>query len=526
MSTETIQYDVVIAGAGPVGLFLACELRLAEISVLVLERDVVPDSEWKSFPMGLRGLNTSSVEALYRRGLLDKIQMDELGPQQSNPGKPKMAGHFAGIMFDGSKLDMTRFKYTLKGPALNPCLIMTGQLEDALIERATILGVTILRGNGVSSVSQNCDGVTVGTDSGESYRGRWVVGCDGGRSAVRKAVGIDLVGTKATATGYSTKCEFEPGTMTLPPGSNNTGNGMFFTGFGGDSGMLQLLDFGSVDYDRSQPVTREHLQGVLNRVIGHDQVKIKKVLFASTWTDRAMQATKYRKDRVILAGDAAHIHAPMGGQGLNLGLGDAMNLGWKLATTIKMERGIVHIPDEHNKLNLALLDSYQAERYPAGEAVIQWARAQLATLLPGGCGKAVREVLSDLLGTVDGVNMAIGRSWGLSMRYQLPGCADDMHELVGRSVPDFKLHDGSRLGNKQTDGRGLFIDFTGSTQLKELVNNSNAKNVLYVAMDAEDTCDLGAVLVRPDGVVAWTMDQDAKPNLHAIVLALKSWFET
>lgn len=186
-------YDVIIAGAGPVGLFLACELGLAGVSVLVLERDSNPQSPWKDNPLGARGLNTPSVEALYRRGLIDKF-FDPT--QRASSLQSKFGGHFAGIMLDGSKLDLDRWKYRLLGPALSPGPTTLGRIESVLTERAESLSsVTILRGDGVTRIAaQDADSATVKTEKNELHRGKWLVGCDGGRSVIRKAAGIDFVG--------------------------------------------------------------------------------------------------------------------------------------------------------------------------------------------------------------------------------------------------------------------------------------------------------------------------------------------
>ncbi len=192
------------------------------------------------------------------------------------------------------------------------------------------------------------------------------MGCDGGRSAVRRLAGFDFVGTGPLFTGYVAEVTFA-GPDRLPMGYNLTGTGMFLrTPF---EGYLGMLDFDGGAFDRSGPLTREHLQSVLRRVSGTD-VTLDDVHHASSFTDRAMQVTSYRNGRVLLAGDAAHIHSPLGGQGLNLGVGDAMNLGWKLAATL------------HGTAPEGLLDTYTTERHPVGAAVLDWSRAQVATMAP------------------------------------------------------------------------------------------------------------------------------------------------
>ncbi|KAL9002676.1 MAG: hypothetical protein Q9188_004415 [Gyalolechia gomerana] len=193
-------------------------------------------------------------------------------------------------------------------------------------------------------------------------------------------------------------------------------------------------------------------------------MKISKIDLASSFTDRCKQTTSYRKGRVLLAGDAAHIHGPVGSQGLNLGLGDAMNLGWKLAATIRQESKSGGAPAD-----LALLDTYESERHPLGAWVLEWTRAQVTTLSPDPYGQAVQGLIRDLIDTFDGTNLFLDRHWGLSQRYKLGESEAHAHPLIGCSVPDFELNDGSRLGPKLEEGRGLLIDFEGTTVLKELV---------------------------------------------------------
>ncbi|KAJ9611312.1 hypothetical protein H2200_004496 [Cladophialophora chaetospira] len=513
-------HDVIIAGAGPVGLLLACELGLAGVSVLVLERETRPDSDWKVFPLGMRGLNTLSVETIYRRGLLDKLF--ETGERPTSFPKTtllggRFAGHFAGIMLDSDKVDFNRWKHRLIGPALMPGRTTLAKFEAVMAERAENLGVTILRGCPVSKVSEQ-DGSSVTVEAGEEqiFRCRWLVGCDGGRSVVRKATGIDFVGTEPKYTAYSIKCNFEPA-QGLAPGFHATDGGMYaFMG----SGALHLMDFDDAAFDRTQEITREHLQDVFNRVTGNRDVKITAVHLASSSTDRCKQATSYRKGRILLAGDAAHIHSPLGAQGLNLGLGDAMNLGWKLAATVRRE---VNLNDA--KLDLSLLDTYERERHPIGEWVLEWTRAQITTLQPNPYGKAIRKLVQDLIDTTDGTNLLVDRVWGLSQRYELGEAADYSHPLIGSSAPDFDFDDGSRLGPKLANGKGLLVDFEDNPQLKKLVTDGNySSQVDYLAPEAKNTSGLGAVLVRPDGIVAWLAEEKAEADLEAAETALEKWF--
>jgi 2-polyprenyl-6-methoxyphenol hydroxylase-like FAD-dependent oxidoreductase len=511
-------YDVIIAGAGPIGLFLACELGLAHASVLVLERDLKPESPWKVEQLGRRGINTPSVEALYRRGLLSKFFDPGERPSslQKTPGF-QFGGHFAGIMLNANMLDLDRWKYRLPGPALVPAPTTIERIETVLTERAESLGVTILRGNGVTKIAaQDGDSVTVEAGETQFFRGKWLVGCDGGRSVIRKAAGFDFVGTEAKFTGYAVKCDLDHPEK-LKPGFHVTKTGMYIVG---RPNSLHLVDFDGAAFDRTQEITQEHIQDVLSRVTGMTDVKIMTIRLASSFTDRSKQATSYRRGRVLLAGDAAHIHSPLGAQGLNLGLGDAMNLGWKLATTVRRESGSDGAPAD-----LALLETYESERHPVAAWVLEWTRAQVSTLQPDLYGAAVYALIRDLIDTTDGTNLFIDRIWGLSQRYNLGDGEAHAHPLVGCSAPDFELHDGSRLGPKLEGGRGLLVDFEDDVALKELVVSGKYEaRVDYVSVGAKDRRGLRALLVRPDGVVAWVAEDNVKPDVDAVKAALAQWF--
>jgi hypothetical protein len=244
------------------------------------------------------------------------------------------------------------------------------------------------------------------------------------------------------------------------------------------------------------------VQAVLRRVSNTD-VTLTALHLVSTWTDRSHQATTYRKGPVLLAGDAAHIHSPLGGQGLNLGLGDAMNLGWKLAATLRGDA-----PD-------GLLDSYTTERHPIGARILDWTRAQVALMRPSS--RALQTVVRDLIDTRDGATYFAERIWGVSLRYEL----GDEHPLVGRSCPDFELEDGTRVGALLRDGNGLMIDFGAEASLATL-DGLWGDRVRYVASDAKDRLGLRALLVRPDGFVAWA--SDTPPSPEDVRRAAARWF--
>jgi len=477
--------DVIIAGAGPAGLFLACELALAHCSVLILEREADPHSPFKRLPLGMRGLSAPTVEALDRRGLLDQLAASQRMPyafRRVAEGAPssRPGGHFAGIVFHADAHDPAHWPWRLPGAAAGMLMAEMAELEAVLARRAEALGVQILRGTGVSGVVQDAEGVDVSAGRG-ALRAKWLVGCDGARSAVRKAGGFDFAGTEPEFTGYSLHLELAEPAL-LGPGRQLTPRGLVAQF---QPGYLALQEFdGGAGHDGA-PLTRERMEAVLRRVGGRD-LRIRTLYAASTWTDRARQATHYRKGRVLLAGDAAHIHAPLGGQGLNLGIGDAMNLGWKLAATIR------------GSAPQTLLDSYEAERHPVGARVLDWSRAQVVLMRPDPAAQALREVVADLIGTHDGGACMAGRLWGLETRYEV----GDGHPLSGRSAPDFAFGDGRRLAAHMRDGRAMLLDFTGDAGLRRLADEYGTA-LRYLAVDAEDRLGVAALVIRPDGIVAW-----------------------
>jgi 2-polyprenyl-6-methoxyphenol hydroxylase-like FAD-dependent oxidoreductase len=507
-------YDVVIAGGGPVGLFLACELGLAGTSVLVLERMEDPRSPLKESWMGMRGLNFPSVEAFYRRGMLSDVRRSSLAwldpakpgfalnsqTTPSAPAPPRFAGHFAGIMLDANKIDLSDRTYLVQGPSSAGGLISLEGIEEVLAQHAEKLGVEVRRGMPVTDFTQSEDGITIQA-GGESFEGRWLVGCDGGRSTVRKVAEFEFAGTDPEFTGYSAWVEIADPEK-LRPGFNLTPTGMYISGPG--PGRIGLVDFDDASFDRSQEITLEDLQAILRRVSGTD-VTLTALHVATSYTDRARQATTYRKGRVLLAGDAAHIHSPLGGQGLNTGIGDAMNLGWKLAATIKG-----WAPED-------LLDTYTAERHPVGAWALNWTRAQVAIMRPNPHSQAIASVIRDLINTKDGTSYFVEKVSGILLRYDLPGD----HSLVGRSAPDFEFEDGSRLSPLLEDGTGLLLDLAANEELSTLSKKWPGR-LKFARAQAKDNKGLAAMLLRPDGFVAWASDTD--PNLTVLEETIRRWF--
>ena len=414
--------------------------------------------------------------------------------QHRRPG-----GHFAGIQFFYDNIDTAKWAYRLASPADTNMATDLERVETALARRATAMGAEIRRDCGIEGLHQSDEAVIIRAND-ETFRGSWLVGCDGGRSAVRKAAGFDFPGTAPEFTGYSVQVElFDPDQ--LVPSRHYTPTGMYTYQ---KPGTIMMVDFDGGAFHRTQPITLDHVQEVLRRVSGIDVV-VTALRLATTWTDRAHQATAYRRGRVLIAGDAAHIHSPLGGQGLNLGLGDAMNLGWKLAATIA------------GTAPTGLLDSYSRERHPIGALVLDWSRAQVAVMRPTRSSRALEAIIRDLIETRDGATYFAERVWGVGLRYDFGGS----HPLVGRSAPDFELTDGTKLGELLRTGKGLFLDFDARSPFQALASRWHGR-IQYVAGDVKDRLGLSAMLVRPDGFVAYACDAD-QDHEQAAQAAL-TWF--
>jgi len=520
----------VVAGAGPVGLLLACELALGGARVLVVERLAEVDETIKA-----GAVNTPTAVALDRRGLLpDLAEVQEQilnrfrefrrargGEQEADaPPPPKFAGHFAGIMLTGDLLDTADPAFADAGPAGDIGLVPQATLERLLARRAGELGVELRRrveltgfdtdegadespdkaaDKGTSAnagTDANAGGVTIRlvatdvdtaacTPATEEVRAGWLVGCDGGRSIVRKLAGVDFPGTPPEITGYQALVEMT-GAEGLKAGWNTTDTGTYAQGPMPE--RILTVEFDGPPADRTTPMTAEELQGSIRRVTGVD-VTVHKVHSVTRFTDNCRQASGYRAGRVLLAGDAAHVHSPFGGQGLNLGIGDAMNLGWKLAAVV---RGWA--PE-------GLLDSYTAERHPIGAWVLDWTRAQIALMRPESHARALREVFTDMTRTVDGTTHLVKKISGVWQRHDLPGD----HPLVGHSAPDLELADGSRLADHLHTGRALLLDFAGDPKSAARAEGYGDRvDVRTIACPGRP--ELAGLLVRPDGFVVWAAD--------------------
>ena len=483
--------DVVVVGAGPVGLLAAIELSLGGARVVVLERLAAPSTAIKAMSVGPLG-----SEALMRRGMAQALAAAEarsvaaMQPFITQPGAAargpasKFSGHFAGLA-------LIR-KDAQKEPQRRARPVDQQAVEAMLAERAGALGIEVRRGCEVTGFVQRHDGIDVAWASaagaGRLHCG-WLVGCDGGRSSIRKLAGFDFPGTAPTSTFYQAVAEIDHPDRLGPVGWHRTPGGVF--SHGPVPGRLFMLDFTGPPEDRQAPVTREEIEAVLRRISGVD-VRVNALASASRWADNTRLVDSYRRARVLLAGDAAHVHSPFGGQGLSLGLVDAANLGWKLAAVVRGE-----MPD-------SLLDSYTAERRPAAEAVLQNTLAQVAILRPDPQAGAMRDLIAKLM-AFDDVNRWIGEAMsGLSTRYELGSARDE----VGRLVGDVSI---SEL---MQDGRGVLLDASTDGKGSQLVQAAT-RWVRCVAVDAGPS-----MLIRPDACVAWAGDDDT----DGLEEALRRWF--
>src|SRR5882672_6523552 len=484
-SVATTKHAVVIAGGGPTGLMLAAELALARVDVAIVERRASQDLE------GSRagGLHSRTIEVLDQRGIADRFL---------SQGKTMQVGGFAMIPLDISDFP-TRHNYGLA--------LRQERIERILAAWVDELGVPIHREREVKGFAQDDAGVDVELSDGTSLRAKYLVGCDGGRSLIRKKAGIDFPGWDPTTSFLIAEVEMAE---EAEWGLRRDEKGM--------RSLSKMEDGKRVRVLLEQPVrqgdepTLSDLREALIAVYGTDY-GVHNAIWISRFTDMTRQAASYRERRVLLAGDAAHVHSPAGGQGLNIGVQDAVNLGWKLAQVVNGAS-----PE-------SLLDTYQAERHPIGARVLKSTMAATALNRGDERTKALHETISELLKMDEPRKEYAATMSGLDIRYDL----GTGHPLLGRRMPDLDLVTESgprRVFTLLHDARPVLLNLgePGALDIAPWADRVRRIDARYTG--AWELPVLGAVaaptavLIRPDGHVAWVADGTD----HGLRDALTTWF--
>ncbi|HEX3328513.1 MAG TPA: FAD-dependent monooxygenase [Gaiellales bacterium] len=480
------EHAVVIAGGGPTGLMLAGELALAGIDAVIVERR--PRQELEESRS--RGMHARTIEVLDQRGIADRFIA---------AGQPMQISRFAGVLLDISEFP-TRHNYGLA--------LMQNEFEQILAGWAAELGVPFLREREITGFEQDGDGVSVTLAGGEPLRAGYLVGCDGGRSVIRKAAGIEFPGWDASVSSLIAEAE-----MTEEPGygMRHDENGTQAIGPLGDGkrvGVVITEKYAGQNPDPTLADLRRALIGVWGTDFGvHAPTRL------SRFTDMTRQAASYREGRVLLAGDAAHIHYPVGGQGLNLGVQDAVNLGWKLAQVVKGTS-----PE-------SLLDTYQAERHPVGADALRTTMALTALTRADPRIEALRDTVAELLSADEPRTHLAAKTAALDIRYDL----GEGHPLLGRRMPDLDVVTASgatRVFALMHAARPVLLNLRepGALDIGPWADRVRVVDARYDgawelpvvgAVAAPD-----AVLIRPDGHVAWV----GSGGQAALSDALTTWF--
>jgi 2-polyprenyl-6-methoxyphenol hydroxylase-like FAD-dependent oxidoreductase len=515
-----VDQEVVIVGAGPVGLMLGCELALAGVRPLVLER--LP--ERSSVPKA-NGLVGQVVRLLDHRGLYERCGGQGPAPQ------PLSEFFFGAVPLPLSKLDVN---------PLFAVLVPQREVERVLAERAAELRVETQRGCEVLSISQDAEGVTLRVRTREQerdLRASYVVGCDGGHSTVRTQLGIpfpgistdNLVARGANISARSLEQVMECARRALPSvaearwGFHRTERGVFVFGAAQpERPMVHTLEWEAPPDGEwpgsGSPMTLEEMHASLSRVLGAELPPLEPpppgpALLRRLIGRNTRLAERYRVKRVFLAGDAAHVHAATGGPGLNLGLQDAANLGWKLAAAL------------HGWAPPQLLDSYERERHAVGARVFMQTQAQTALMAPGGDVTALRELFVELLQRKENVQHIAELMAGSDVRYPMGDAT--RHPWTGHFVPDLVLKTSSgarRLAEMMREGRPLLVDWSKDASLREAAERWRDRVEVITAEDGDAPAQ--GLLVRPDGYVAWAADRGESSAAAAVGLrqSLSAWF--
>ncbi|AZQ37989.1 monooxygenase [Streptomyces cyaneochromogenes] len=484
--------EVIVVGAGPAGLMLAGELRLAGVDVVVIERLAARTGESRGL-----GFTARTMEVFDQRGLLSRFGDIEISNQ----------GHFGGLPVDFAVLD---------GAHQAAKTVPQSHTETVLENWAEELGADIRRRHELLSLKDTGDLVEVevqGPDGVHQLTAGYLVGCDGGRSVVRKTVGFDFPGTAATLEMFLADVkglDLEPRMIgeTLP-------GGMVMVGpLPGGITRLIVCERGTPPQRRETPPSYDEVAAAWKRLTG-DDISHGEPVWVSSFGDATRQVTEYRQGRVFLAGDSAHIHLPAGGQGMNTSIQDAVNLGWKLAAVVR------------GRAPESLLDTYHDERHPVGKRLLMNTRAQGLLFLSGPEVQPLRDVFTELITYLPVSRHLAGMVSGLEIRYPVAG---GRHPLLGRRMPHLKLSDGTgRSVGSSTQalhaGRGVLLDLAGNPELRRRAAGWRDRVDIVTGQPqdlAEDSELAGttAVLIRPDGYVAW-----AAPGCHSdLPMALDRWF--
>ncbi|MDX6319979.1 MAG: hypothetical protein QOD35_3379 [Nocardioidaceae bacterium] len=476
MRTESADHAVLIAGGGPTGLMLAGELALAGVDVAIVEQRA------SQGPSGSRagGLHSRTIEVLDQRGIADRFL---------SQGQPAAAAGFSLIPLDISDLP-TRHNYVLG--------LWQSHIERILAGWVGELAVTTYRGRQLTGFAQDDTGVDVALSDDSSLRADYLVGCDGGRSLVRKAAGIDFPGWDPTTSSLIAEVELaeEP-----EWGIRRDSLGLHGLSRMDDGGPVRVMVTERHAVTRAEPTLHDLSEGLI-AVYGTDY-GVHSPTSISRFTDTTRQAAAYRDRRILLAGDAAHVHPPDGGQGLQTGVQDAVNLGWKLGQVL------AGLSPE------TLLDTYHAERHPVAARVLRTTMAQTALRRPDERTGALRDIVSDLLGMDEPRRHFAAMMAGLDIHYDL----GEGHPLLGRRMPDLDLitPDGpQRVFSLLHDARPVLLALDESSGLDVASRDSRVR---LVAAEYEGVWELpvlgvvpppAAVLIRPDGYVAWVGDGTAE----------------
>ena len=479
-------HAVVIAGGGPTGLMLAAELKLAGVDVVVAERRTSQDLDGKR----AGGLHSRTIEVLDQRGVADRF----LSEGQTHP----FVG-YAGTFLDISDFP-TRHNYILA--------LWQNRIEPILADWVEELGVPILRGCEVVGFAQDDTGVEVELSDDPTIRAEYLVGCDGGRSLIRKTAGIDFPGWDPTSSYLIAEVEMdeEPKIGMRPEGG---GIGPINREDGGGPYGVVLLE---KEIEHTGEPTLQYLSEALVGAYGTDY-GVHSPTWISRFTDMTRQAAAYREERVLLAGDAAHVHGPQGGQGLNTGVQDAVNLGWKLGQVVNKTS-----PE-------SLLDTYHAERHPVGARVLHNTMAQVALVRTDERSQALRATVLEQLSMDEPRKRIAGMISGLDIHYDL----GEGHPLLGRRMPDLDLHtaDGpTRVFTLLHDARPVLLNLgePGGFDMSpwgDRVEFVDARHDGVWELPILGEVDApSAVLIRPDGYVAWVGDLTDSE----VPRALSTWF--